>query len=71
MVVFSYGGMDMAQGLGWNLYTGIPSTQEFQFSWFIGVIIGALLGSLTVSHMPKTFFYVGNKCQGIFKVIRF
>ncbi|XP_034484576.1 putative polyol transporter 2 [Drosophila innubila] len=57
MVVFSYGGMDMAQGLGWNLYTGIPSSQQFQFSWFIGVIIGALFGCMTVSHLPKIFFY--------------
>lgn len=58
MVVFSYGGMDMAQGLGWNLYTGIPSTPEFQFSWFIGVIIGAILGALVVVHLPKIFFYL-------------
>ncbi|KAM8704160.1 hypothetical protein ACLKA7_008714 [Drosophila subpalustris] len=57
MVMFSYGGMDMAQGLGWNLYTGIPDTQQFQFSWFIGVIIGALLASISVSLLPKMFFY--------------
>ncbi|KAH8307529.1 hypothetical protein KR044_000284 [Drosophila immigrans] len=57
MVMFSYGGMDMAQGLGWNLYTGIQDTEQFQFSWFIGVIIGAFLASLSVSHLPKIYFY--------------
>ncbi|KAH8417403.1 hypothetical protein KR222_010524 [Zaprionus bogoriensis] len=58
MVLFSYGGMDMAQGLGWNLYTGIADTQQFQFSWFIGVIIGAVLSACSVSHVPKLYFYV-------------
>lgn len=61
MVMFSYGGMDMAQGLGWNIYTGIPDTQQFQFSWFIGVIIGAILAAVSVSHIPKLFFYVSYK----------
>lgn len=59
MVMFSYGGMDMAQGLGWNIYTGIPENkQQFQFSWFIGVIIGAILAAISVRHMPKLYFYV-------------
>ncbi|TDG45060.1 hypothetical protein AWZ03_008485 [Drosophila navojoa] len=57
MVIFSYGGMDMAQGLGWNLYTGIADTQQFSFCWFIGVIIGAILGAAAFSHVPKLFFY--------------
>ncbi|KAH8359724.1 hypothetical protein KR093_008610 [Drosophila rubida] len=57
MVMFSYGGMDMAQGLGWNMYTGIADREQFQFSWFIGVIIGAILASLSVSHLPKIYFY--------------
>lgn len=58
MVIFSYGGMDMAQGLGWNRYTGIADSYQFEFSWFIGVIIGAMLSALAVVHVPKLYFYV-------------
>lgn len=61
MVMFSYGGMDMAQGLGWNIYTGIADSEQFQFSWFIGVIIGAILSAVTISHIPKLYFYVSYK----------
>ncbi|XP_060647832.1 uncharacterized protein LOC132785652 isoform X1 [Drosophila nasuta] len=57
MVMFSYGGMDMAQGLGWNLYSGIETSEQFQYSWFIGVIIGVILASISVSHLPKIYFY--------------
>ncbi|XP_030571926.1 sugar transporter ERD6-like 4 [Drosophila novamexicana] len=57
MVIFSYGGMDMAQGLGWNRYTGIADSYQFEFSWFIGVIIGAMLSALAVVHVPKLYFY--------------
>ncbi|EDV93826.1 GH19544, partial [Drosophila grimshawi] len=57
MVLFSYGGMDMAQGLGWNMYTGNADTQQFSFSWFIGFIIGAVLGALAVTHVAKFYFY--------------
>lgn len=61
MVMFSYGGMDMAQGLGWNIYTGIADKQQFQFSWFIGVIIGAVLSAISLSYIPKLYFYVRYK----------
>ncbi|EDW34416.1 GL21599 [Drosophila persimilis] len=54
---FVYAGMDMAQGLGWNLNANVPTTTEFQFSWFIGFIIGALVSAVAVSFLPKKIFY--------------
>lgn len=49
----------MAQGLGWSLNESVfNSTLEFQYSWFIGVIIGAVVSALTVSFLPKMIFYV-------------
>jgi len=48
----------MAQGLGWNISSGIPTTNEFQYSWFIGVIIGAVVAALAMTHTPKRFLYV-------------
>ncbi|KAM8704162.1 hypothetical protein ACLKA7_008716 [Drosophila subpalustris] len=57
MFVFIYGGMDMAQGLGWNINGGTPTTFEFQYSWFVGVIIGAVISALSVTHVPKLYFY--------------
>ncbi|KAH8321992.1 hypothetical protein KR074_007757 [Drosophila pseudoananassae] len=57
-LLFIYGGMDMAQGLGWSLNESVfNSTLEFQYSWFIGVIIGAVVSALTVSFLPKMIFY--------------
>ncbi|XP_034484575.1 D-xylose-proton symporter-like 1 [Drosophila innubila] len=58
ILLFTYGGMDMAQGLGWNLSSGIASTAEFEFSWFIGVIIGAVVAALAMTHIPKRIFYI-------------
>ncbi|XP_016950168.1 uncharacterized protein LOC108024632 [Drosophila biarmipes] len=57
-LLFVYAGMDMAQGLGWNLTT-IPAfgTLEFQYSWFIGVIIGTVVAAITASFLPKAVFY--------------
>lgn len=52
--------MDFAQGLGWYLNTRIVQTYEFQYSWFIGVIIGAVVAALTVTHVPKWVYYVSN-----------
>ncbi|EDW15133.1 probable polyol transporter 3 isoform X1 [Drosophila mojavensis] len=57
-LLFTYGGMDMAQGLQWNLGTGIANTAEIQFSWFIGVIIGAFVAGLVITHVPKKYFYL-------------
>ncbi|XP_030571925.1 D-xylose-proton symporter-like 2 [Drosophila novamexicana] len=58
LLLFTYGGMDMAQGLQWNLNTGVMNTYEFEFSWFVGVIIGAVVAALTVTHVPKRYFYL-------------
>lgn len=58
ILLFAYGGMDMAQGLGWNISSGIPTTNEFQYSWFIGVIIGAVVAALAMTHTPKRFLYL-------------
>ncbi|KAH8343767.1 hypothetical protein KR059_007596 [Drosophila kikkawai] len=54
--LFVYAGMDMAQSLGWSsLFT--TTTLEFQYSWFIGVIIGAVVSAVTSSFLPKMVFY--------------
>lgn len=58
ILLFAYGGMDMAQGLGWNISTDLPTTSEMQYSWFIGVIIGAFVAGLSITHIPKKVFYV-------------
>ncbi|XP_017874701.1 PREDICTED: major myo-inositol transporter IolT-like [Drosophila arizonae] len=57
ILLFAYGGMDMAQGLGWNISTDLPTTSEMQYSWFIGVIIGAFVAGLSITHIPKWVFY--------------
>lgn len=59
--MFIYGGMDMAEGLGWGIGSGTLLTYEFQYSWFIGVIIGAVISALSVTHVPKLYFYVSIK----------
>ncbi|XP_017062491.1 D-xylose-proton symporter-like 1 [Drosophila ficusphila] len=56
-LLFVYAGMDMAQGLGWNLTPIWANTLEFQYSWFIGVIIGAVVSAITASFLPKMVFY--------------
>ncbi|XP_016974883.2 D-xylose-proton symporter-like 1 [Drosophila rhopaloa] len=59
-LLFVYAGMDMAQSLGWNLspnYVNYFSTLEFQYSWFIGVIIGTVVAAITASFLPKIVFY--------------
>jgi len=53
--------MDMAQGLGWNLTAVSANTLEFQYSWFIGVIIGAVVSAITSAFLPKIVFYVSEK----------
>ncbi|KAH8403417.1 hypothetical protein KR215_003795 [Drosophila sulfurigaster] len=58
ILLFTYGGMDMAQGLGWNLSTGIATTYEFEFSWFVGVIIGTVVAALAITHTPKRYLYL-------------
>ncbi|XP_064535610.1 uncharacterized protein LOC135426454 [Drosophila montana] len=70
ILLFAYGGMDMAQSLNWNLQTNIANTHELEFSWFIGVIIGALVASLSVTHVPKWCFYsLGGLMQMIDAII--
>ncbi|XP_052836990.1 uncharacterized protein LOC128252875 [Drosophila gunungcola] len=56
-LLFVYAGMDMAQGLGWNLTQIFSTTLEFQYSWFIGVIIGTVVAAATASFVPKIAFY--------------
>ncbi|XP_033162253.1 D-xylose-proton symporter-like 1 [Drosophila mauritiana] len=56
-LLFVYAGMDMAQGLGWNLTAVFANTLEFQYSWFIGVIIGAVVSAITSAFLPKIVFY--------------
>ncbi|EDV93828.1 GH19545 [Drosophila grimshawi] len=58
LLLFAYGGMDMAQGLQWNLNTGITTTYQLEYSWFIGVIIGAVVAAFTVTHVPKKYLYL-------------
>ncbi|KAH8417400.1 hypothetical protein KR222_010523 [Zaprionus bogoriensis] len=58
ILLFAYGGMDMAQGLGWNLNTGVTTTNELNYSWFIGMIIGAVVAALSVTHTPKRYLYI-------------
>ncbi|XP_068146031.1 uncharacterized protein [Drosophila tropicalis] len=68
--LFIYGGMDMAQGLGWSYFSGFEITPEYNYSWFIGVIIGAVVASLCVQFLPKTVFYVlGNIMELIDAII--
>ncbi|KAH8417401.1 hypothetical protein KR222_010522, partial [Zaprionus bogoriensis] len=57
ILLFAYGGMDFAQSLQWNMGTGVSNTAEFMYSWFIGVIIGALAAALTVTEVPKWVYY--------------
>ncbi|KAH8326561.1 hypothetical protein KR067_010261 [Drosophila pandora] len=53
-----YGGMDLADSLGWNQSYGLLVTNEFSYSWFIGFIIGALGSSVTMMSIPKVAYYV-------------
>ncbi|KAH8359726.1 hypothetical protein KR093_008608, partial [Drosophila rubida] len=61
-----YGGMDMAQGLGWNRDANTTAPIAFQYSWFIGVMIGAVLAAVSMTHVPKWFYYsLGGVLQSI------
>ncbi|XP_002137792.2 facilitated trehalose transporter Tret1-like [Drosophila pseudoobscura] len=54
-----YGGMDLAQSVGWNQPVSvILVSPEFQYSWFIGVIIGACVSALTMTFIPKIAYYL-------------
>ncbi|XP_022213335.2 facilitated trehalose transporter Tret1-like [Drosophila obscura] len=55
----AYGGMDLAQSVGWNQPASvIILTPEYQYSWFIGVIIGACVAALTMTFLPKIAYYL-------------
>ncbi|EDV93829.1 probable metabolite transport protein CsbC [Drosophila grimshawi] len=56
-MLFTYAGMDMAMCLGWNLNADVSSTRELDYSFFIGIIIGALVAGLSVSYLQKWIFY--------------
>lgn len=51
--IFLTSGMNLALGLGYNYYS---VTTHFQFSWFIGVVIGALLSAPLVHILIKRYF---------------
>ncbi|KAH8276891.1 hypothetical protein KR026_002088 [Drosophila bipectinata] len=53
-----YGGMDMADSLGWNQSYSLLVTSDFSYSWFIGFIIGALGSSVTMMSISKVAYYV-------------
>lgn len=57
--------MDMAQGLGWNLRSGVTTTAEFNYSWFIGMIIGAVVSAVAVNWIPKKFIYVSERKRSV------
>lgn len=56
--LYVYGGMDFAHSAGWNQTLNTTATQVFKCSWFIGVLAGAALASLTMTFLPKLLFYV-------------
>nr|NP_650532.2 uncharacterized protein Dmel_CG17929 [Drosophila melanogaster]AAF55298.3 uncharacterized protein Dmel_CG17929 [Drosophila melanogaster] len=56
--LYVYGGMDFAHSAGWNQTLNTTATQVFKCSWFIGVLAGAALASLTMTFLPKLPFYV-------------
>ncbi|KAH8294676.1 hypothetical protein KR018_001368, partial [Drosophila ironensis] len=53
-----YGGEDFAASLGWNPTYNLLLSSEYTYSWFIGVIVGALGASITMSFMPRIVYYV-------------
>ncbi|XP_017062493.1 facilitated trehalose transporter Tret1 [Drosophila ficusphila] len=53
-----YGGMDMAASLGWNPTYNVLLFTEYSYCWFIGVIIGALAATFTMTFLPKEVYYV-------------
>ncbi|EDW83748.2 uncharacterized protein Dwil_GK13774 [Drosophila willistoni] len=65
-LLLTYGGMDLAQGMGWNLTSDVVATPQFRYSWSIGVIIGCLLGSLAINRFTKVYFYIAG---GILELI--
>jgi len=50
--------MDMAASLGWNETYSVLLFTEYSYCWFIGVIVGALAATLTMSFLPKQVYYV-------------
>lgn len=51
--------MDLAHSSGWNQTLNASATQQFECSWFIGVLAGAAISSMAMSFIPKLPFYVG------------
>ncbi|XP_065363938.1 uncharacterized protein LOC135957177 [Calliphora vicina] len=54
-LIFLSAGMNMAQGVGWNHGSFFGSLEHFRFSWFVGVIIGAILAAPLANLFPKKF----------------
>ncbi|EDW44886.1 probable polyol transporter 6 isoform X2 [Drosophila sechellia] len=56
--LFIYGGMDLAASLGWSQPYSVLLFTEYSYCWFVGVIIGALAATLTMTFLPKLVYYV-------------
>ncbi|KAH8326559.1 hypothetical protein KR067_010256, partial [Drosophila pandora] len=56
--LFVYAGMDLAHSSGWNQTLNASASQQFECSWFIGVLAGAAISSMAMSFIPKLPFYV-------------
>ncbi|KAH8321989.1 hypothetical protein KR074_007758, partial [Drosophila pseudoananassae] len=56
--LFVYAGMDLAHSSGWNQTLNASASQQFECSWFIGVLAGAAISSMAMSFIPKMPFYV-------------
>uniref|UniRef100_A0A1I8QEU2 Major facilitator superfamily (MFS) profile domain-containing protein n=1 Tax=Stomoxys calcitrans TaxID=35570 RepID=A0A1I8QEU2_STOCA len=56
--IFFSAGMNLALGLGWDYYSTFGPVKHFRFSWFIGVIAGALLALLFRLVISKQFIRV-------------
>ncbi|TMW53673.1 hypothetical protein DOY81_001218 [Sarcophaga bullata] len=58
-LIFLSGGMNMAWKLGLNheLNTVFPITEHIVLSWFIGCIIGAIVGAFICNRIPKKIVF--------------
>uniref|UniRef100_A0A1I8NLQ5 Major facilitator superfamily (MFS) profile domain-containing protein n=1 Tax=Stomoxys calcitrans TaxID=35570 RepID=A0A1I8NLQ5_STOCA len=53
--IFFSGGMAMAHGLGWSVYPTTGYSLHFHLSWFVAVLIGAILSVPAIKIMPKKY----------------
>lgn len=58
-LIFISGGMNMAWRLGFGTFsTTLIVTQHLILSWFIGGIIGVIIGALACNRVPKKILMV-------------